>query len=233
MARNHNKHLSIYNKDHPVARLNIYHEELRRKYQSLSTKSVSELVYHYYLQLSEGDYKTSVRFIERAPRHKMLHFLMFIDEMTFKQEWKRVNGWDFNDVYDKDKFQEHLKKSNAEQATAAVEQFNPAPDLGPARDLTKIWTPAGNEITKEAFDNLGKLEGTKQMQQEIRAYNLRHLGAVTKHGYAGVLPGANGMIVDRRWREHRLAIPIQKNAMLGSPAPKELPLVDAETPAKL
>lgn len=41
------------------------------------------------------------------------------------------------------------------------------------------------------------------------------IAEIVKSGYAGMLP--NGNIVDRR--EHPNATPIQKNAMLGAPAP--------------
>lgn len=53
-----------------------------------------------------------------------------------------------------------------------------------------------------------------------RIVNLMETVEIIKSGYGGVLPDGN--IVDRR--KYPNAIPLQKNEMLATPEPKELPI---------
>lgn len=78
-----------------------------------------------------------------------------------------------------------------------------ASDHGRVRSLDRV-VPVGEK-------------GTRQPAEIPGADVLLKTKELIRSGYAGVLP--NGNIVDRR--EHPDAVPVQKNALFGTPAPKE------------
>lgn len=89
----------------------------------------------------------------------------------------------------------------------------------PPYDATKIQDGTGRIYSKEEFDALPEAE-----QKKIRAFTNYKISQLIGSGFAGIV--SSGGIVDRRLV--RDAIPCQQNRLLGTPAPRDLPLLEED-----
>lgn len=210
--------LSTWNHNHPILIRNRYVEQMRKTYQTLKH---TDLIRCTLQQLAGMTKEAQERYADAGllPRHLMVAWLVEVDKIIFEVEWKKRNGFDIEDCRDDKKFAEIMKEHKAKQEDQAQTLLEV--ELGPPVDMTKIWTPEGEEMSKEDYDALlsQKLEGR---HEEIRLFNMRRLFLLNRMGYAGVLGEKNAMLVDRRYPAHRHAISVPKNASLGVGEPVKL-----------
>lgn len=191
--------LTVRNYNHPHYRLKAFEESVYKSHQCLSAVQLNAIC-------------DKEEFDPALSRKQKIEKLVAVYVMRWKEQWKKERGWDFEDIYDAGKFQQHIK-TEAERAAREKAQLEEISKQ--AIDHRPLGLD-GEPITKETFDKM-----PEEMQKTIRDELSIRINKIIASGFAGVKP--NGNIVDRR--AYPDALPIQKNEKLGTPEP--LPLVAA------